>query len=111
MFQLIILLKQFLLPALLINIVHNNKHRIGHAISFIKCDIEGGEEFILQEILEFSLIHKCKVWMSFHLPWWTCKKITDFTELFKKFQVNIGSIDVCDYINSNPFGSILFEPL
>lgn len=91
-------------------VIKNEKAR-NYPISFIKCDIEGGEEVILKDILEYALAHNCKVWMSFHIPWWSeGKALTDFAGLFKKFKTNI-SVDVCEYINENPFGSILFEPL
>lgn len=90
--------------------VTNNKEVCDRKVTFIKCDIEGGEEMILTDILEFALENNCKVWMSFHLPWWTEKKIADFADLFKKFSVDVPSQDVGEYLAENPFGSVLFEP-
>ncbi len=80
-------------------------------ISFIKCDIEGGEEEILEDLLHFALDHKTKVYVSFHLDWWQSRKMTDFKRLFEKFKTNCPEKDVCEYIQKNPFQSILFEPL
>jgi FkbM family methyltransferase len=91
--------------------VHKNEMVNQYPISFIKCDIEGGEEFILEDILRFALVHNCKVWMSFHLLWWSQKKITEFADLFKKFKTNIETNDLCEFITTNNFASVLFEPL
>ncbi len=80
-------------------------------ISFIKCDIEGGEENILEDILHFADNNQCKVYLSFHLNWWKSKKITDFEHLFKHFKTHIPGNDVCAHLTNNPFGSVLFEPV
>lgn len=79
-------------------------------IAFIKCDIEGGEENILQDILQFSFYNQCPVYMSFHLSWWQSKNINDFKDLFGLFETNCPSSDVCEYVRKNPFASILFLP-
>ena len=55
-----------------------------HKVTFIKCDIEGTEEAILEDVLRFSLENKCRIWMSFHLDWWSSKKITDFEDLLNQ---------------------------
>lgn len=80
-------------------------------ISFIKCDIEGGEEDIIEDLLTFAYDNNIKVYLSFHLDWWPNRKITDFQELFKKFKVDCPNADVCRYITQNPFESVLFEPI
>lgn len=79
-------------------------------ITFIKCDIEGGEEPVLEDLLNFAYDHHCKVWMSFHCRWWTNKKISDFSEVFKKFDANCPNNDVIDYVTKQPFASVLFIP-
>jgi len=80
-------------------------------ISFIKCDIEGGEESILEDVLYFAYHNKVKVYMSFHVSWWKSKNIADFEYLFKFFKTNCPNSDIVAYIQKNPFTSILFEPL
>lgn len=79
-------------------------------IAFIKCDIEGGEEDILEDLLYFAYYNNCKVYISFHLDWWKTKKIEDFQYLFKFFSINCPTKNVCKYLYENPFASLLFEP-
>ncbi len=77
-------------------------------ISFIKCDIEGGEESILEDILNFVLENHCKAYISFHLDWWTSRNIDEFADLFRKFNTNCPGNNVCEYIKQNRFGSVYF---
>lgn len=95
---------------LLHNYVYRNDQIRSKKISFIKCDIEGGEENILEDVLYFAFHNQCKVYMSFHLGWWTSKKIQDFAYLFPFFKASCPG-DVCEYIQQHPFDSILFEPI
>jgi len=78
-------------------------------IKFIKCDIEGGEEDIVEELLNFSIKNNSQVWLSFHLDWWTDKNLQRFENIFKNFNTNVSN--PIDYIYKNPFGSILFTPI
>lgn len=96
---------------LLQDYVYSNEQLRSKKISLIKCDIEGGEENIIEDILYFAYNNKSKVYLSFHLDWWTSKKIHDFEYLFKFFKTNCPQSDICEYIKKNPFASILFEPL
>ncbi len=79
-------------------------------VAFIKCDIEGGEEDILEDLLYFAYYNKTKVYLSFHLEWWKSKKITDFKHLFEFFKTDCPSPDLCDYLSHHPFASVLLEP-
>lgn len=82
-----------------------------HKISFIKCDLEGAEEEILEDVLHFAFYNKCPVYISFHLDWWVSKKISDFDYLFKYFNVtNVTTDNISEFIQENPFASLLFEP-
>lgn len=78
-------------------------------ISFIKCDIEGGEEEILEEILHFVYYNNCKAYISFHIAWWKSKNIKEFAHWFRLFKTNCPVEDVCEYLQENPFASLLFE--
>jgi hypothetical protein len=80
-------------------------------ISFIKCDIEGGEEAIIEDILHFCYHNHCPVYLSFHLDWWTHHKIRDFESLFQHFETGFTSSDLCAYLEDHPFASILFKPI
>src|SRR5579862_4269736 len=80
-------------------------------IAFIKCDIEGGEEDILEEILNFSYTNKTKALVSFHLEFWKNIKIDYFESMFKIFKTDCPEENICAYLEKNPFASILFEPL
>ncbi|MDP1879564.1 MAG: FkbM family methyltransferase [Parachlamydiaceae bacterium] len=79
-------------------------------ISFIKCDIEGGEEGILKDILEFSSTNKCDALISFHYDWWSNKNIDSYAALFDKFNTNLPLNNVCEFVKNNPYGSVLFSP-
>jgi len=91
--------------------IYANNRLPTQKISFIKCDIEGGEENIIEDLLYFAYFNKTKVYLSFHLSWWKSKKITDFEYLFKFFKTNCPRANICEYIKHNPFASLLFEPI
>jgi FkbM family methyltransferase len=81
----------------------------GSHVSFIKCDIEGGEEVILDDLLMYCLKNNAQAWVSFHIAWWTDRNISRFSGLFSKFTTNVS--DPIKYIgHENGFGSILFTP-
>jgi FkbM family methyltransferase len=91
--------------------ISENPQINSHPIAFIKCDIEGGEEEILEELLEFAYKNQSKAYISFHLDWWRSKKIVEFENLFKLFTIAVPLGTACDHLKNNPFGSLLFEPL
>lgn len=102
------------LQQLLANFVYAKEELSPHKVSFIKCDIEGGEEDILEDVLRFAYHNNVKVYLSFHLDWWKSKKITDFAYLFKYFKTRTDREmieDPLSYLNQHHFGSLLFEPL
>ena len=71
-----------------------------YKFDFIKCDIEGGEEDILEDLLSYG----CPVYVSFHCDWWKSKNLSRFASLFSKFDV-----DAVPQILQNGFCSILFR--
>lgn len=91
--------------------IYKNEQLKSQKIAFIKCDIEGGEEDVIEDILYFAYHNKSKVYLSFHLNWWKSRRIGDFEYLFKFFKTNCPRADICAYLQQNPFASILFEPL
>jgi FkbM family methyltransferase len=91
--------------------VYANTNLASRNVSFIKCDIEGGEEDILEDILSFAYANKSKVYVSFHLSWWKSKKIIDFESIFNKFKTDCPESNVFEYIEKNPFTSLLFAPI
>jgi len=54
-------------------------------VSFIKCDIEGGEEYILESLLDTADKHGIDVYMSFHVGFWKHHVPESFTTLFAKW--------------------------
>lgn len=90
--------------------VFQNDEIAARRIGFIKCDIEGGEEEILEDLLYFAYYNKVKVYLSFHIKWWKSKKITDFKHLFEFFNTDCPCADICDYLMRDPFASFLFVP-
>lgn len=105
------IVKAITFKQLLSNYIYNNEQLRSKKITFIKCDIEGGEENIIADMLSFAYQNKTMVYLSFHLDWWTSKKITDFESLFKLFATSCPQSDICKYIKENPFTSIFFAPL
>ncbi len=104
-------IKSITFKQLIFDYVCQNQELKGYPITFIKCDIEGGEENILEDILHFAHHNNCKVYMSFHASWWKTKSINDFEYLFKYFKTNCPIDDVCQFIRMHPFASLLFEPI
>ncbi len=94
---------------LLQNYVFENENISSKKIGFIKCDIEGGEEYILEDLLDFVYDNNAKAYISFHLDWWTMKKIEDFEHLFRCFKTDCPDTDICQYLKTHPFESLLFE--
>ena len=90
--------------------IDTNEELKNYSIGFIKCDIEGGEENILADVLNFASENNCRVWMSFHVSWWSKKSVTDFKGEFAKFYAICPKGDVCEYIKKNPFASVLLIP-
>lgn len=95
---------------LLKNYIDYNKEINAHKVSFIKCDIEGGEEELLNELLEYARESGCKAYISFHYTWWKTKNIDAFAPLFMQFKTDCPASSVANYIKSHPFCSLLFQP-
>ena len=81
----------------------------GANVTFVKCDIEGGEESILEDLLEFCIKNKSHAWVSFHLSWWKDQDIKRFFNLFSKFNTDVPD-PISRLIHQDGFGSILFQP-
>lgn len=79
-------------------------------ITFLKCDIEGGEEEILEDLLKFAYENQSTVHMSFHYSWWKEQNIKDFEGIFNLFKTNSPEPTVSDAVILNPFITIVFEP-
>ena len=105
------IVKSITFKQLIHDTIYANDELSPHKISFIKCDIESGEENILEDVLHFAFYNKCPVYMSFHISWWTSKKITDFDYLFEHFDVGNASINnISGFLQNNPFSSLLLIP-
>lgn len=79
------------------------------SIGFIKCDIEGGEEFVLADLLK----QRVPVYISFHIPWWENRDVSRFKDLFKTAKIVyrdglIQEENPTSWLASHPFGSLLF---
>jgi FkbM family methyltransferase len=104
------ILESVTLNQLVFDYVSNQPGLANEPIGFIKCDIEGGEEDILEDLLHFASHHQCPVLVSFHYSWWKKKNIEELSFLFQRFKTNCPTGDLCAYIAENPFTSILFRP-
>jgi FkbM family methyltransferase len=78
-----------------------NEYKIDpNNISLIKVDIEGGEEYILEDLYNIYTKYKIPMYISFHYTWWKNKDLGRF-KLITKEQRNL--------IINYPFESILYE--
>lgn len=68
-------------------------------ISLIKVDIEGGEEHILDDLINIHKKYNITLYVSFHYTWWTDKNLDRFTFLSENNK---------NRIITYPFISILF---
>lgn len=69
-------------------------------VSMIRIDIEGGEEFILNDLIDINKKYEIPVYINFHYDWWVNKDLNRFPFL---------NIEQKQQIISNPFTSILFK--
>jgi FkbM family methyltransferase len=77
------------------------EYEINHnEIGLIKVDIEGGEENILNELLNIHNEYNIPIHISFHYNWWNNKNLDRFVSLTSEQK---------DTIIAYPFTSILFE--
>jgi len=95
-------------------IMYNYAIDLKNKVSFIKCDIEGGECTILEDILCYCLNSGASCYISFHLTWWqNGYNLDDYVIYFKHFDcydVSKKIDDPLQYIKKDPFGSLLFKP-
>ena len=75
-------------------------------LALIKVDIEGGEEFIMEQLLKYSMRTKTPIYLSFHFTWWKTKDLTKYVPYFLEFVCG----DVSEQIKLHPFISILMQP-
>lgn len=74
-------------------------------VCLIKVDIEGGEEFILRDVLKWAYAHRVPAYISFHHCWWQDKGLDRFQDVFDLF----GIAGLKEQIQANPLISIVFE--
>jgi len=80
------------------NILENNNIN-PLMISLIKVDIEGGEEYILDDLYNIYTQYKVPLYISFHVSWWKNNNLSRFKLLSNHHLAAI---------KHNPFISILF---
>jgi FkbM family methyltransferase len=74
-------------------------------VCLVQVDIEGGEEFILGDLLRWAHARRVPAYVSFHYDWWRSRDLDRFREVFKLF----GMPHLKERIEANPFISIVFE--
>jgi FkbM family methyltransferase len=75
-------------------------------IALIKVDIEGGEEFVIEDLFNYHLKYGVPLFVSFHYDWWSNKdRLDGYRPLFDRTNVK----GIVDTIRSSPFCSILIE--
>lgn len=75
-------------------------------VSFIKIDIEGGEEYIIPELFQTCSKNGYDLWISFHYNWWKNHDLSRFEEYFS---LATNNKNIAEYIRSNPFGSLFLK--
>jgi hypothetical protein len=84
-------------------------------ISFLKIDIEGGEENILDELFDLGEVYNWKVWLSFHYGWWEDKSINRFENKLNKIKKvffggsEIKKEDFLSYVLNHHLGTFYIE--
>jgi FkbM family methyltransferase len=86
-------------------------------VSFVKVDIEGGEELILEDLIKNAKKYNWELWISFHYDWWKDKNINRFDGLFDdaidirsdNLTNKIHSWDAIDMIKLNPRVSLYIK--
>lgn len=74
------------------------KHIDPSDIALVKVDIEGSEEYILEDLLLYNKLYKLPMFISFHYTWWNNKE-----------KLNLLTADHAQLIRQYPFHSILFS--
>lgn len=69
-------------------------------ISIIKVDIEGGEEYVLEDLYNFYSNYNVPICVGLHIDWWKDKNLDRFTFLTQNQK---------NYMLSNRFGYIVFN--
>jgi FkbM family methyltransferase len=90
-------------------------YRPDEKIVFIKCDIEGGEEYIMEDLLTYASRNNIPLYLSFHVNFFENQDISRFKHLFNLFKGRIdcnGTLidDLCAFLEEYPFAAILFKP-
>jgi hypothetical protein len=84
-------------------------------IGLIKMDIEGGEEFVINEVVHYCTNNKIPFLLSFHIDWWTNKNIDNLSELFSKCIIysdktpGIIIHDLLAFLKANPFATVFVK--
>jgi FkbM family methyltransferase len=87
-------------------------------VSFVKVDIEGGEEDLLVDLIDLSKQYSWELWISFHLDWWKDRNIYRFTEIFSnaidiRFQSMQHKInnpqELVHFLDRAPFASVYLK--
>ena len=97
-------------------IIHDYVVGTGKKLSFVKCDIEGGEDCILDDILHYCLKNNTNAYISFHLNWWkpgnpSLEDLSKYYyEYFDCYECGKLIVDPVNHVKKDPFCSILFKP-
>lgn len=83
-------------------------------VRLIKVDIEGGEESIIEDLVQFATQHPCcRLYISFHISWWKNQNLHRIETLFAAARV---AHPVCGhliapvaFLREYPFVSLLFS--
>jgi FkbM family methyltransferase len=84
-------------------------------IGLIKMDIEGGEEFVINEVVQYCSDNKIPFLLSFHIDWWTNKNIDSLLKLFSKCIIysdkDPGVIinNLLRFLKDNPFATVFVK--
>jgi len=88
-------------------------------VSFVKVDIEGGEEYILIDLIKNAERYHWKLLLSFHYLWWKDANIEKYNNLFSNCKCNmvldtneeVPNESVMEYISqkSNQFYTMYFD--
>lgn len=83
-------------------------------VRLIKVDIEGGEETILEDLIQFGNKHpQCRLYVSFHLSWWKNQDVRRLETLFASACVTHPTFGLLKapgaFLQEHQFSSLLFS--
>jgi FkbM family methyltransferase len=97
--------KSITLKQLLFDYTKENSCSVG----FIKCDIEGAEEDIIEDLLQYCFFNNVPLYLSFHVPFWKDKNYQRFFPVLGYFETHDSGDKGLTVLGKEDFPSLLLK--